>query len=300
MNLSDALTGGTLSVPGLVLAGLLAAAYAVAVRRAENWPRWRIIAFYLLGIGSLVYATCGPLGAHQHTRLWVFAARVAVLVAVTPLGLALGDPVRLIAAGRGREFDLPIALRWLFIPLIGSALSAVTVLLVFTTDYGLAASRSSWVDTVLVLHLLVVGSAAVLPLLVDELLPAWATAPVRAFFAFLDGLIDAIPGIVVMTAGSLLMPRFGGFHGRPLSEQRLDQTWAGGALLAIVEAIGLPVIIAVFLEWLRSDRDEAAAVDLELDQLAEADDGASDEPWWLHDPRFAGRFNQRRGADEDS
>ena len=52
--------------------------------------------------------------------------------------------------------------------------------------------------------LLLTGTLVVLPLLSTELLPAWCTHPVRAFLAFVDGLIDAVPGILVMTTPQLL------------------------------------------------------------------------------------------------
>jgi len=172
--------------------------------------------------------------------------------------------------------------------------------------------------------LLIVGLLFVLPTLADDLLPEWATPPVRTFLAFLDGVADAFPGILVMTANSLLMPHFPGFSHAADSlrgglSHTLDQKYAGGALLAVAESIGVPMLAAVFIEWLRNDAAEARAADAELDRaeaerarieqshteravptrttpLPETDQAGApkpDQPWWLSDPRLADRYVNR-------
>jgi len=109
------------------------------------------------------------------------------------------------------------------------------------------------------------------PLLADDLLPAWATPPVRTFLAVVDGLLDAVPGIVVMTATTLLSPDSPGFSsGVSGLDLLLDQPLGGGALLAVAESVGLPVIAAVFLEWVRSDERDARASDLLEDETSRA------------------------------
>ena len=50
----------------------------------------------------------------------------------------------------------------------------------------------------------------------------------------------------------------------------LDQRLGGGALLAVAESVGLPVIAAVFLEWVRSDERDARASDLLEDETSRA------------------------------
>lgn len=84
---------------GVVLALALSITYAVGLVRAHRagtaWPAWRTAAYLLLGIGSLLYATCGPIGSLRSAYLWMFALHVSVLGTVTPVALALGDPVRL-------------------------------------------------------------------------------------------------------------------------------------------------------------------------------------------------------------
>jgi putative copper resistance protein D len=260
--------------------------------------------------------------------MWMFAAQVGAIGTVTPVGLAVGDPLRLLAAARGTK-DTVVhhvlqsrVLRVLTFPVVSFLLDLAGILAIFFTPYGDHAVRSSLIGTLLILQLLIVGLLYVLPTLGDDLLPAWATPPVRTFLAFIDGVADAVPGILVMTANSILLPQFPGFaHAadalRGGLSHTMDQKYAGGALLAVAESIGVPMIAAVFIEWMRSDAAEARAADAELDRAEAAramaerataepvtadavddeqpatDQPATDQPWWLTDPRLADRFGHR-------
>ena len=170
-------------------------------------------------------------------------------------------------------------------PFVSSILAMVSVIVVFFTPYGQAALDSTPMRIVLTVHLLVVGVTVVLPLLAGDLLPAWAGPGVRVLLACVDGLFDAIPGILVMTHHDLLMPHFPGFAAsastyRGDMSASLDQKFAGGALLAVAESVGLPLLAAVFIEWMRADRASALRADAELD--AQYGDGpGTTTPWWI-------------------
>nr|WP_246336286.1 cytochrome c oxidase assembly protein [Flexivirga oryzae] len=321
-------TSWRFDVVGVVLALLLLVPYlwllVQARRRGVRWPWWRIAAYLVLGVGTLLYVTCGVVGVYRQTFLWMFAAQVGVIGTVTPVGLAVGDPLRLLAAARGtKDTVVHRALqsrlgRLLTFPAVSFLLDLAGILAIFFTPYGDHAVRSSVIGTLLILQLLVVGLLYVLPTLGDDLLPEWATPPIRTFLAFLDGVADAVPGILVMTANSFLLPHFPGFsHAadalRGGLSHTMDQKYAGGALLAVAESIGVPMIAAVFIEWMRTDAEEARAADAELDRAeteravtaatpsaaVDATDGldddepATDQPWWLTDPRLADRFGKR-------
>ncbi len=277
------LTAWHLDPTGLVLAVLL----LPLLLRKSSW--WRRIALLLLGIGSLLYVTCGPIGMYDHVLLWCLGVKVAVLTAITPFGIGLG------LGGR----PLPVAprlLRVLCFPGVSSLLAALSVGSVFFTGYGQAAVTHAWVGALLVVHLLLVGLLVTLPLLVEELLPDWATPAVRVLVAVADGLFDALPGILVMTASRLLMPHFPGFTdpARSGTSPALDQKWAGGALIAVAEVIGLPMLLAVFADWIRADRAQADAVDAELD--AETD-SSSDGLWWVTERPDRTQPSGRPGAE---
>nr|WP_279672018.1 cytochrome c oxidase assembly protein [Flexivirga meconopsidis] len=280
-----------------------------ARRRGVRWPWSRIALFLTIGIGVLVYATCGPVGAYRTTFMFMFAVQVVLVGTIVPVGIALGDPMRLFTAAAGHDQTwLHRGLRsrvakTILHPAVSAVLDISGIMLVFFTGYGVAATRSEVVEAVLLVHLVTIGVAFGVPLLVDELLPRWATPPVRIMLAFFDGLIDAVPGIVVFTRSYLLMPDFPGFASAAASARNglsamQDQRFAGGSLLLATELIGVPVLGAVFMEWLRSDAEETREVDARLDeqeqtrQASEAQEGAGDEPWWVNDPRMAERFRR--------
>lgn len=331
------LTAWTPAPAGLALVALAVVPYAVWLRRARRlgvaWSWWRPALYLGLGVGTLAYAVCGPLAVYRTQVYWIGALQVGVLASLTPVGLALGDPVRLLRAASPDSGHWLLRLlgsrlaRALMFPAVSTMLAVGTLLAVFYTPWFDRSVHSDAVAAVLYVVLLGSGLLFVLPLLVDELLPHWATPPVRAFLAFGDGLLDAIPGILVMTSSTLLTPHFPGFStGVSGIDPALDQKLGGGALLAVAEAVGLPVIGAVFMEWVRSDEREAQVIDaqLEAEQRGRrdgADTGALGEPglrrpqpsrpggaeaepdahaepassglWWETDPRLSGRFGPR-------
>lgn len=129
---------------GAALAVALTCVYAACLvrarRRDARWHWLRSATFVIMGIGSLVYATCGALAAYRSSLFWAAAAQAAVLSAVTPLGLALGDPISLAEKALGdkwvrrkrRLLAGPVA-RVLMFPLVSSLLAVGTLIVVFFT-----------------------------------------------------------------------------------------------------------------------------------------------------------------------
>ncbi|MGZ4750822.1 MAG: cytochrome c oxidase assembly protein [Oryzihumus sp.] len=316
---SSWLTAWTADPVGIALGVVLLTGYAVCLvrlhRTGRAWSGWRALAFAVLGVGTLVYATCGVLAVYRGTLFWMAAAQATVLSAVTPLGLALGDPVTLSAnalgdRGSGRLLGVlrGRVARVLMFPLVSSAVAVGALVAVFFTPWLADSVASAGVREVLYLVLLGTGALFVLPLLGEEMLPAWCTHPVRALFAFVDGLADAVPGILVMTAPTLLAAGVPGYMDRTWGpDPAWDQKLGGGAMLGIAESVGLPFLFAVLIGWVRADAAEARAVDAELDarerapQQVQAAEGVAEEgaapseparerPWWETDPRFRDQY----------
>ena len=287
---------------GAALAVTLTCLYAVCLvrarRRGARWHWLRSVTFFILGIGSLVYATCGALAAYRTSLFWVAAIQAAVLSAVTPMGLALGDPITLAEKAMGdkgvgqvrRALSGSVA-RVLMFPLVSSLLAVGSLIAVFFTGFFTSSASSALVRDVLYVQLLVTGLLVVLPLLGENMLPSWCTQPVRAVFAFVDGLLDAIPGILVMTAPGLLAPGVAGLISRRWGpEPAWDQKLGGGAMLAVAEVVGLPLLAAVFVSWVRADDADARQVDAVLDaRAAESVEPGRERPWWETDPPFTDR-----------
>lgn len=302
------LTGGMLVTSwsldplGASLAGILTGLYGVSLvrahRRGLRWPWLRTATFLVLGVGSLVLATCGAIAVYRSSLLWVGAVQVTVLSAVTPVGLALGDPVALAEAtwGQARVRQLRRALRGpfarvLMFPLVSPVLAVGSLIAVFFTGYFAASLTSVPVRGVLEAQMLVTGTLFVLPLLGEDMLPTWCTHPVRAVIAFADGLLDSLPGIFVVTAPPLLAQRVAELGGRTWGPTpSWDQQLAGGAMLAVAEVVGLPVLAAIIVTWVRADEADARQVDAALDALEPESVGPElTQPWWETDPRFSDR-----------
>lgn len=282
--------------PLLLLPVILAAAYLFLLRAARHanhpWPAWRSASF-LAGTVVLAWSANGAPAAYRGSLNWMGTLSVGLTTAVVPLGLALGDPIGLWERQRGRQVRWlrGAAARALMFPALASVVAAAVVTLTFTTGWYAAARTGDAPWALLQVAVLVVGLLVNLPLLSEDLLPGWCTPGLRTFFAIADSVADAIPGIVVMTS--------------------IDWV-AGGALLAAAESVGVPVLFAVMVQWMRADEAEARETDARLDRLeaersvaagapAEApataprnatEDPMLDRPWWESDPQLAHRFRR--------
>lgn len=286
----DLFTAWVVSPVGVGLALVLSVGYACILlavrRRGERLPTLRVITFAVVGVGSLVLATCGGMAAHRSTSFVAAAAQSAVLAAITPVGVALGDPVglglRVLPAARAATARRLLAGRWVRVtmfPLVGSVLATALHLAMFVTPWLARSLDHAWLREATYAALVGSGLVFVLPLLADDLAPAWCTPGVRVLVGFGDGLLDAVPGVVVMASPALLGAPVAAYlrAADPLWEQHLG----GGVMFGLAELVGLPLLAATVAAWVRADRAEAAAVDARLDL-----EPASDRPWWEDDPRF--------------
>lgn len=296
------LSSWRLDVPALLLALALGALYGWGVRRLRrrgtSWPPARTAAFSLLGLGGLVVATMSGLAVYDHVLFWPAAVQNVLLDLVVPLGLAFGDPLRLAvealpegAAGRVRRAMTGRVVRVLTFPLVSTALVLATELTVYFTPYFATALRVGWLHELMYLHLLAAGCLFVVPVLTrEETLPSWCTHPVRAALVFLDGIVDAVPGIVVMTHGTLIAGAWYLHHAPSWSpDVHHDQQIGGGAMLGIAELVALPFLLAILFQWARAERVQTVALDRRLDAeltpAPGAESGATPppdrvRPWW--------------------
>lgn len=303
-------------VPALLLVALLGALYGWGVlrlkRRGEPWPVSRVAAFALLGLGTLVVATMSALAVYDHVLFWPAAVQNVLLDLIAPLGLALGDPLRLAlrslperAAGRVQRVLTGRLLRLLTFPLVSTALVLGTELTVYFTPYFETALGNDWLHELMYLHLLLAGSLFVMPVLTrEEALPGWCTHPVRAALVFLDGIIDAVPGIVVMTHGTLIAGAWYLRHAPSWAPDVLhDQQLGGGAMISIAELVALPFLLAILVQWARSERAETVALDRRLEtELVPAAPAAGAaqapelvRPWWeTENSEVAQRIRQQQ------
>ncbi|MGW3093170.1 cytochrome c oxidase assembly protein [Streptomyces sp. NPDC001102] len=303
-------------LPALLLVALLGGLYGWGVlrlrRRGEPWPVARGAAFGLLGLGALVVATMSALAVYDRVLFWPAAVQNILLDLIAPLGLALGDPLRLAlralpepAAGRVRRAMTGRLVRLLTFPLVSTVLVLATELTVYFTPYFETALRVGWLHQVMYLHLLLAGCLFVVPVLTrEEALPRWCTHPVRAALVFLDGIVDAVPGIVVMTHGTLIAGAWYLHHAPAWSpDVQHDQQVGGGAMISIAELVALPFLLAILVQWARTERAETVVLDRRLaTELVPAGpvEGSAQQsdlvrPWWeTEDSAVAQRIRQQR------
>lgn len=248
----------------------LGAAYALGWRRAARraaWPTWRGVIFVVLALGSTVVVTMVDLPGD----LWSVAVRLTLLIALVPVAYGLGDPVGLARsagfAGIDRVLRTPIV-RVLTFPLVAAVLANVWLFVVFFTPVLGHAARHASVMATVEIATLVVGLVVALPMLGVDMLPQWCTDPVRLLLAFIDGLIDAIPGIALMSSGVAL-----GEGWYPAGAGRV----AGQAMLALAELVALPIFFIVFFRW--------AATEIRRDRVDDDGDDTPITPWWVEQDR---------------
>lgn len=252
-----------------LLAAVLAAcgvAYAWLWRRAARrgrWPLWRGLIFFVLALGGTAVVSMIDLP----DQLWSVAFRLTLLIALLPVAYGLGDPVGVLRAAGVAGVDRVLRaapVRVLLFPLVSAVLANVWLFVVFFTPLLGHAVRSASAMSLIELATLVVGLLVALPMLGVDMVPEWCTDPIRLLLAFVDGLIDAIPGIAVMSAtGTFAAGHFAAGSGRV----------AGQVMLALAEVVALPIFFIIFFRW--------AATEIRRDRQSDDGDDAPTVPWWI-------------------
>ena len=301
------LTAWSVDVPVVVLGVVAAVLYGLAVRqvrgRGGHWPRLRTCWFVAAGLGSLVVVTCSFLGTYSLVLFWPLAVQDVLLLTLVPVGLTLGRPVALWRSWRrpsppARQQWLVGVGRVLAFPLTGSVLAVGLLLVVYASGWDQARLEHLWLLELTRLLLVVAGCGFLWPLLGVDEGTGRTSYPIRAVIAFLDGLLDALPGLAVLGTGHVIA---GGYYARVQrvwgpSPARAQQI-GGTAMIALSELVGLPALLVLLIAWVRSDARQAKDIDAALDVIAAAaeggtahraagtpatagPDGMLQRPWW--------------------
>lgn len=297
-------------LPALVLVLVLGGAYLAGLRRVRAagaaWPLWRALTFLILGLGSIVVVTMSSLAVYDRVLFWPRAVQYTVLVAVTPLLLAVGQPVELARRALGgtgrRRLDAAArsrGVRLVSFPLIGALLGLIALVIAYFTPLYRLALTNGAVHHLVMLGLLLVGAVFFVPELDhdSDLLPSWCGPALRVAFAGVDGLVDALPGVIVMTMhGQLAHGYYASLHRSWGPSLKWDQTIGGGLMFTISELVALPFLVLLVIAWIRADEQQAHDTDLRLEAEAEASLGPTPSgpdqpglgpatrPWWETEP----------------
>ena len=261
---------GTVWVAGLYLYGVY-----VLRARGDSWPVGRTLSFVGLGMGSLWFATMSGLGAYDTVLLSVHMVQHMILSMMVPLFLALGAPVTLALRtlpARPRRWLLAVlhsrVAKVLSFPPLAFALFVLSPWALYFTGWYDATLQSTLLHEVMHVHLILVGSLFIWPLVGTDPVPGRVSYPFRMMLIFLTLPFHAFLGVTIMGQQDLIAGEW--YRSLPMSwlpDPGADQQVAGGILWGAGDLIGLTFFAVLFVQWARSSMREATREDRRLDRL---------------------------------
>ncbi len=254
----------------------------ILTKRGDKWPVGRTLAF-ALGISAVDFATSGGLGLYSHFAFSNHMMAHMVLGMIAPIGIVLGAPItlalRTLPLGRNQEES---GIRGVFIELLHSKLSkfytnpvvALAIFdgslfaLYFTPLFGKLMQGHSG-HFFMSLHFLLAGFLFFQVLIGIDPLPRKVPHIAKIVVIFAAMSIHAFFSISVMSATTLLDGGYFELLQRPWATDLLADQKLGGAIgWAMGEVPILLALLATFMQWLKSDKNEAARIDRAADRAA--------------------------------
>ena len=268
----------------LLLSFLALAAYAKGVRvmsqRGDYWPMARGLSF-VAGMWTFIFATSSGLAKYDTTLLSVHMVQHMLLAMLVPLLLALGAPVTLALRtlpGKPRRTLLAVLhsriAKVLTFPPLTLALYVLSPWALYFTGWYAASLQSTFLHELMHIHLVVVGSLFLWPLVGIDPIPGRVGYPFRMLMILLTLPFHAFLGVTIMNQTTLLggdwyLELRDGPMGEWLPPAMSDQHLAGGILWGAGDLVGAVLFGVLFVQWVRSSRREAVREDRRLDRLDE-------------------------------
>ncbi|MFF1572293.1 cytochrome c oxidase assembly protein [Leifsonia sp. NPDC058292] len=265
---------------------MAAALYLMGVarlrRHGHRWPARLTAAFLLLGLGSYAVVSFGFLGTESTDLRWAFTTRIALLIFVVPALVSIGRPIALARAALETLGRLRVerVLRSRPVRLFGNAIFApvfaCAVFLVFLTPVAAVLRDSPWSEWTISVITPLAGLLLVLPIAAHSVIRTGFFVTVEFLLAFVELLLDAVPGLVLRLNDGILdhAPAIVGRMPFWFPTALHDQHLSGDLLWFIAEIADVPILIILFVRWMRLDRREAdrmdGLTDEELDALNRA------------------------------
>jgi cytochrome c oxidase assembly factor CtaG len=253
-------------------------------RRGDAWPTGRIVA-WLLGCSVLLFATSSGVGRYMPAMFSMHMAAHMLLSMLTPILLVLGAPVTLAlrALPAARRGEPPGPREWILAALHSRVSRFFTNPIVATAlfvagFYGLyfggifdAAVGTHAAHVAMNLHFLLTGYLFYWAVIGVDPTPRPIPPLGKVAMVFASLPLHAFFGVVLMSTKSVLGGSFYKslqlyWHTDLLGDQRLGGglAWAAGEVPLVI------VLIALLVQWTRSDRRTAKR----LDRAADRDDDA--------------------------
>lgn len=249
------------------------AAYIVLLvmlkKRGQTWPLWRILAFFILGLGAYAFVEFGFFGTYRFELRWAFTTRIALLLYAVPLLLSLGRPLELARAARTdasrARFDKfleswPIHLvsNAIFAPLF-----ALAFFMLFVTPLSAAMRTTHVWQNAITVGAFLMGQLMLFPMLQRKEHRSEIFMVAEFLLAFAELMLDAIPGVVLSISNTVLdgAARVAGHVPAWFPTPLADQHFSGNLLWMIAEGADIPILVLLFIRWGHQDKKAAKSID---------------------------------------
>ncbi len=274
-----------LGVAALVLAGAYLAGVQRLRLRGDAWPVGRTVA-WLSGCATILLATSSGIGRYSMAMFSVHMGVHMLLSMLAPILLVLGGPVTLALralppAGAGnppgprewlQAFTHSWVVRMVTHPLMALGMYIASFYVMYFTGLYDAAASSHWAHLVMNTHFLLMGYAYYW--LIIGIDPAPRRLPPLAKLGL---LVAAMPfhaffGISLMGSATVIGGDFYRSLALPFVPNLLaDQHTAGAMAWALGEIPMVVVLVALLVQWARTDAREARRFDRRAESDGEAE-----------------------------
>ncbi len=201
---------------------------------------------------------------------------------MVPALISLGRPIALarVALGGTGRARLKAVIGSRLVRLFGNAMFApvfaCALFLVFLTPAAAPLRETAWGESAITIVTPILGMLMVLPIAAHSVIRTTFFVTVEFLLVFAALLLDAIPGLLlrlndtVLDHAAAIPGPLPGWFPSPLHDQHLS----GDFLWFIAEMADLPVLVLLFVRWMRLDRRESKRLDElsdeEMDALTQA------------------------------
>lgn len=272
-----------------VILGILIFAVALYVRgvltlsrRGDKWPVFRTI-FFAIGVSLIDYATSGGVGVYANFAFSFHMMAHMIIGMIAPIAIVLGSPItlalRTLPIGRVKDER---GIRGMFVNFLHSPFAKIIsnpvialaifdgslFVLYFTPLFGdLMGAHIGHIF--MNLHFLLAGILFFQVIIGSDPLPVSVPHILKIVILFAAMSIHAFFSIGMLSATTQLDSGYFQSLNRPWWPDYLaDQRLGGSIGWALSEIPILLALIAVFLQWLRSDRNETRRIDRASERAA--------------------------------
>ncbi len=253
-------------------------------KRGDEWPIGRTIS-WLLGMGLLLWITCGPLNVYEQYLFSVHMLAHMILTMGVPVLLVPGAPVTLLLrASEARKDDSRGLREWVlwavhtpWAKLVSNPIfaalnfAASLVIFYFTPLFGWS-TRDHLGHEWMIVHFLITGYLFVQALVSID--PGPDKIPFLLRLMLLIGTLafHAFFGLSLMSGEGLLLADWFGAMGRTWGESPIADQQTGGAIAwGVGEMPAAVLTIIVSIQWFRSDVRDAKRLDRASDRSGNKD-----------------------------